>query len=164
MEGEKQRALPAACGDAARLKGLPESCEEKKWRRCSVERMPESCEEKKFLLIVTGGRIINQMLCRHGGTGRRAGLKIPFWQQSAGSIPAGGTFTRTLCFQRKWLQTLKIQGFLILKRNTVFTLRNVKFIVFQKKCTRKCTRHTKLKQKNMARISSHTRKSILLWN
>lgn len=114
MEGEKQRALPAACGDAARLKGLPESCEEKKWRRCSAEGMPESCEEKKFLLIVTGGRIINQMLCRHGGTGRRAGLKIPFWQQSAGSIPAGGTFTRTLCFQRKWLQTLKIQGFLIL--------------------------------------------------
>ena len=54
------------------------------------------------------------MLCRHGGTGRRAGLKIPFWQQSAGSIPAGGTFIRTLCFQRKRLQTLKIQGFLVL--------------------------------------------------
>nr|DAW58044.1 MAG TPA: hypothetical protein [Ackermannviridae sp.] len=52
----------------------------------------------------------------------------------------------------------------MLRRNAVFTLRNVKFTVFQKKCTRKCTRHTKLKQKSMARISSHTQKSILLWN
>lgn len=27
-----------------------------------------------------------------GGIGRRAGFKIQFWQQSAGSIPAPGTF------------------------------------------------------------------------
>lgn len=69
------------------------------------------CGKKKFLLIVTGGRIINQMLCRHGGTGRRAGLKIPFWQQSAGSIPAGGIFSKALYFQRKRSQPLEIQGF-----------------------------------------------------
>lgn len=29
--------------------------------------------------------------CRGGGIGRRAGLKIPFSQESAGSIPAPGT-------------------------------------------------------------------------
>jgi hypothetical protein len=29
--------------------------------------------------------------CPGGGTGRRAGFKIQFWQQSAGSIPAFGT-------------------------------------------------------------------------
>jgi hypothetical protein len=29
--------------------------------------------------------------CRDGGTGRRAGLKIRFWQQSVGSIPSPGT-------------------------------------------------------------------------
>jgi enterochelin esterase-like enzyme len=29
--------------------------------------------------------------CRSGGIGRRAGFKIQFWQQSAGSIPAFGT-------------------------------------------------------------------------
>ena len=34
-----------------------------------------------------------------------------FWTLLTGSIPAGGTFTRTLCFQRRWLQTLKKQGF-----------------------------------------------------
>ena len=41
------------------------------------------------------------MLCRHGGTGRRAGLKIPFWQQSAGSIPAGGIFYKNLVLSTK---------------------------------------------------------------
>lgn len=30
---------------------------------------------------------------RCGGTGRRAGLKIRFWQQSVGSIPSTGTIT-----------------------------------------------------------------------
>gem|GEM_PF-6844625 len=29
--------------------------------------------------------------CPGGGIGRRAGFKIQFWQQSAGSIPAPGT-------------------------------------------------------------------------
>ena len=31
------------------------------------------------------------MACRHGGIGRRAGLKIPFPQGSAGSTPAAGS-------------------------------------------------------------------------
>ncbi len=31
-----------------------------------------------------------------GGIGRRAGFKIQFWQQSAGSIPAPGTKERYL--------------------------------------------------------------------
>ena len=29
--------------------------------------------------------------CRSGGTGRRAGFKIQFWQQSEGSSPSFGT-------------------------------------------------------------------------
>ena len=45
-------------------------------------------------------------LCRRGGTGRRVGLKIQFWQQSVGSIPSAGTnlsfgFTFSLDSQRK---------------------------------------------------------------
>ena len=31
-------------------------------------------------------------VCPGGGIGRRAGFKIQFWQRSAGSIPAPGTF------------------------------------------------------------------------
>ena len=30
------------------------------------------------------------ILCRRGGTGRRAGLKILLWQHSTGSIPVAG--------------------------------------------------------------------------
>ncbi len=33
--------------------------------------------------------------CRDGGTGRRAGFKIQFWQQSGGSIPPPGTNLNT---------------------------------------------------------------------
>ena len=31
------------------------------------------------------------ILCRRGGTGRRAGLKILLWQHSTGSIPVAGS-------------------------------------------------------------------------
>ena len=41
--------------------------------------------KKYFLILPT--------TCLGGGTGRRAGFKIQFWQQSAGSIPALGTKT-----------------------------------------------------------------------
>lgn len=34
------------------------------------------------------------ILCRRGGIGRRAGLKIQFWQQSVGSSPTFGTISR----------------------------------------------------------------------
>lgn len=30
-------------------------------------------------------------ICRDGGIGRRAGLKIPWWQHRVGSIPTLGT-------------------------------------------------------------------------
>ena len=38
-----------------------------------------------------GSDIIRRSPRRDGGTGRRAGLKIRFWQQSVGSIPSPGT-------------------------------------------------------------------------
>ena len=38
--------------------------------------------------------------CRCGGTGRRAGLKIRFWQQSVGSIPSTGT--KKAALTRAW--------------------------------------------------------------
>ena len=41
-----------------------------------------------------------------GGIGRRAGFKIQFWQQSAGSIPAPGT-------KKAW-KSFDFQAFLIL--------------------------------------------------
>ena len=35
--------------------------------------------------------LYNKPVSRHGGTGRRKGLKIPRWRQRTGSIPVGGT-------------------------------------------------------------------------
>ncbi len=61
--------------------------------------------------------IIGEVLCRHGGTGRRAGLKIPFRQRSAGSIPAGGRF-QNLVFSANSEKTLRIQGFFCLERSS----------------------------------------------
>gem|GEM_PF-1757886 len=44
--------------------------------------------------------------CPSGGTGRRAGFKILFWQRSAGSIPASGTKTRVSVRARATTRTL----------------------------------------------------------
>ena len=33
---------------------------------------------------------VRQVTCRRGGTGRRAGLKILWWQHRTGSIPVAG--------------------------------------------------------------------------
>ena len=40
---------------------------------------------------VAGSNPATSTKCRHGGTGRHKGLKIPRQRQCAGSIPAGGT-------------------------------------------------------------------------
>ena len=39
-------------------------------------------------------RILLHPLCRRGGTGRRAGLKILWWQHRTGSIPVAGIYLR----------------------------------------------------------------------
>ena len=36
-------------------------------------------------------RLIETYLCRRDGIGRRAGLKIPWWQHRIGSTPIAGT-------------------------------------------------------------------------
>ncbi len=37
-------------------------------------------------------------LCRRGGTGRRAGLKILWWQHRTGSIPVAGSIKKEMLF------------------------------------------------------------------
>ena len=55
------------------------------------------------------------MTCRRGGTGRRAGLKIPFWQQSAGSTPAAGTnFIKHFQGVQNGVNNMKKSKFMIL--------------------------------------------------
>ena len=45
-----------------------------------------------YLIIDFAARVIYNNPARWcGGTGRRPGLKIPFWQQSTGSIPVTST-------------------------------------------------------------------------
>ena len=46
--------------------------------------------EKSMLFRYNTNRVIKRD-CRSGGTGRRAGLKIPWWQHRIGSIPICGT-------------------------------------------------------------------------
>ncbi len=36
--------------------------------------------------------VFSQPTCRSGGTGRRAGFKIQWWQHRVGSSPTFGTF------------------------------------------------------------------------
>ena len=44
-----------------------------------------------LLSIMPIGLNLRSDFCPGGGTGRRAGFKIQFWQQSEGSIPSPGT-------------------------------------------------------------------------
>ncbi len=48
---------------------------------------------KNILLFCAVQYIICVLPCRNDGIGRRAGLKIPWWQHRAGSTPASGTKT-----------------------------------------------------------------------
>ena len=65
---------------------------------------------KDFILLQT---------CFGGGTGRRAGFKIQFWQQSVGSIPTRSTnillknnnFTRLIIFKVYCYQIIKLYPF-----------------------------------------------------
>ena len=59
-------------------------------------------------------------LCPDGGIGRRARLKIWYWQQCAGSIPVLGTIER---FQQFKIN-LKLVGF---KENIIFKMITINY-------------------------------------
>ena len=54
----------------------------------SVVELVDAKDSKSFSGNRVRVRFPSEALSSHGGTGRHAGLKIPFWQQSAGPIPA----------------------------------------------------------------------------
>ncbi len=58
-------------------------------------------------IISFANQFQTKVTCPGGGIGRRAGFKIQFWQQSAGSIPAPGT--------KKQLNLLIVKLFLFFK-------------------------------------------------
>ena len=50
------------------------------------------------MFALPSGKLPEGMLCRRDGIGRRAGLKIPWWQHRMGSTPIAGTIHEKIDF------------------------------------------------------------------